>query len=84
MMKDSSITLDILSPDKSIFSGEVSCVTLPGGKAPFTVLHNHASIISTLSQGKLSWVTDGEEKSIAVSGGFVEVKDNRVTVCVEV
>jgi len=84
MMKDSSITLDILSPEKSLFSGEVSCVTLPGGKAPFTVLHNHAPIISTLSQGKLSWVAEGEEKSIAVSGGFVEVKENRVTVCVEV
>ena len=83
-MKDSSITLDILSPDKSIFSGEVSCVTLSGGKAPFTVLHNHAPIISTLSQGKLSWVAEGEEKSIAVSGGFVEVKENRVTVCVEI
>lgn len=83
-MKDSSITLDILSPEKSIFSGEVSFVTLPGGKAPFTVLHNHAPIISTLSQGKLSWVAEGEEKSIAVSGGFVEVKENRVTVCVEI
>ena len=78
------IKLDILSPEKRVFTGEVSCVTLPGEKAPFVVLYNHAPIISVLSAGNLSWTADGEEQCMAVSGGFVEVKDNVVTVCVEI
>ena len=83
-MEKGNLLLEILSPEKSLFKGYVASVMLPGGKAPFTVLHNHAPIISVLSAGNLSWTADGEEQCMAVSGGFVEVKDNMVTVCVEI
>lgn len=82
-MAKNFMTLDVLSPQNRIFSGTVSCVVLPGSKAPFTVLCNHAPIISTLTKGRLSWIAGDTEQSIIVSGGFVEVKDNVITVCVE-
>ena len=75
------MTLEILSPEKTLFRGEAERVTLPG--ASFTVLRNHAPIISALVRGNVKYVEKGgEEKSLSVEGGFVEVKKNRVTVCV--
>lgn len=83
-MKKGSLLLEILSPEKSLFKGCVTSVMLPGGKAPFTVLHNHAPIISSLCKGRVVWYVDGKENGLDVSGGFVKVADNNVTVCVEV
>lgn len=77
------LKLTILSPEKILFEGNVSRVLLPGEKDPFVVLHNHAPIISSLVSGDISW-QGAEVGSIAVKGGFVEVKDNVVTACVEV
>lgn len=76
--------LDIVSPEKTIFSGEADAATLPGEKGRFTVLCNHAPLISVLVKGTVRWVHDGNEQTLDVSGGFVEVKNNVVTVCVEV
>ena len=75
--------LEIISPEKSIFKGLVSKVLLPGGKAPFVVLHNHAPIITTLVAGAIVWESEAGEDSVAVSGGFAEVKENHVIACVE-
>jgi F-type H+-transporting ATPase subunit epsilon len=83
-MEKGNLLLEILSPEKSLFKGCVASVMLPGGKAPFTVLHNHAPIISTLCKGRIVWHADGKEDGLDVSGGFVKVADNNVTVCVEV
>ena len=77
------IELEILSPGKTFFSGSVSCVRLPGAKAPFTVLPGHAPMVSLLCKGVMTWVVAGEEQSIAIVSGFVEVKANKVTACVE-
>ncbi len=78
------MTLEILSPEKMLFRGEAERVTLPGASGEFTVLRNHAPIISALVRGNVKYVEKGgEEKSLSVEGGFVEVKKNRVTVCVE-
>ncbi|MBQ7947664.1 MAG: F0F1 ATP synthase subunit epsilon [Bacteroidaceae bacterium] len=82
-MQGATIKITILSPERTLFSGEATRVSLPGGQAPFVVLHNHAPLISTLQKGVISW--DGAENgSVAVLGGFVEVKNNEVTACVEV
>lgn len=82
-MEGATFKLNIISPEKILFSGEVVAVALPGSKEPFTVLHNHAPIISTLSKGVIRWKaeTPGEQKIV---NGFVEVKNNVVTACVEV
>ena len=75
--------LEIFSPEKEIFSGEVEHVTLPGTMGSFTILPLHAPIISSLQAGTLSYVTkEGEEHAEEVKVGFVEMNGNRVSVCV--
>lgn len=59
-------------------------VLLPGTKAPFVVLQHHAPLISSLANGKICYTTpDGEERVLAVEGGFVEVKNDCIVVCTE-
>jgi len=77
--------LDILSPERLLFSGEVSKVVLPGAVGSFEVLKDHASLISTLNSGDVIFFDDagGEEKTVSIKGGFVEVKENVISVCAE-
>jgi len=75
--------LEIITPQQMVFSGEVTLVTLPGVVGSFTVLENHAPIISSLSHGKIVYRTAEKEFSLTVSGGFAEVHKNRLSVCVE-
>lgn len=82
-MENGVIMLHILSPEKTLFKGKVSQVRLPGTKAPFTVLYNHAPLITSLEAGAVRWNSAEGNGELAVSGGFAEVKDNNVTLCVE-
>ena len=76
--------LEILSPEGLVFTGEVLSVSVPGSYSAFTILKNHAPIISSLSKGVVSYMLDGEgEKEILIDGGFVEVDNNVVTICIE-
>lgn len=76
--------LEIITPDKSVFQGEVQLVQLPGSKGSFSILKNHAPIISTLEKGTLRIVTQsGEEKFFEVDGGVIENKSNKIIVLVE-
>ncbi len=76
--------LDILTPEKTLFSGEVDSVSLPGTAGMFTVLENHASLISSLSKGgTVSYAKDGRTETVVIGGGFAEVMDNRVVVCAD-
>jgi F-type H+-transporting ATPase subunit epsilon len=77
------MTLEIITPEKVLFKGEADSVRLPGKKAPFVVLRNHAPLISVLDCGVVAWKGDGGEDNVEISGGFAEVFDNNVTVCVE-
>ena len=83
-MNEELIELEIISPDKRLFTGMVEWVMLPGAKAPFTVLYNHAPLVSTLCAGDIKWKIGKEKQTMAVQSGFVEVKDNKVTALVEV
>lgn len=77
------MTLEIISPDEILFKGEAESVTLPGQLGLFTVLRNHASLISALNPGDILFRTpDGHEKSVTVKGGIVDVDNNVVAVCV--
>lgn len=75
--------LEIVSPEKVYFSGEVLLVTLPGETGLFTVLENHAPIISALTKGIVSYKTMSDEKSLHINGGFAEVNNNKIIVCIE-
>ena len=76
--------LNIVTPDKTIFEGEVLSSTFPGAGGAFQVLNNHAPIISALESGVLSYNTStGENSSIKISGGVVEVSNNTIIVLVE-
>ena len=73
--------LDILTPDKALFSGEVESVILPGSKGQFEILKNHAAIVSSLDEGSVRVkTTDGKTQIIEVNGGVVEVLDNKIVV----
>lgn len=77
------MTLEIISPNEILFKGEAESVTLPGTLGSFTVLKNHASLISVLKAGEIVYRTpSGEEKNVAVKGGLVDVDNNVVSVCV--
>ena len=78
------IALHIVSPEGTLVETTVSAVTLPGTLGPFEVLKNHGAIISSLEKGDIVYVTEGKENRLSIAEGFVEVRDNRVDVCVEV
>ncbi|MEP7168879.1 MAG: ATP synthase F1 subunit epsilon [Bacteroidota bacterium] len=75
--------LDIITPDKKLFSGEVTSVLVPGASGQFQVLNNHAPIISTLIKGKVKIKTKEGEQSFDVNSGVIEVLKNNVVVLVE-
>lgn len=77
------MTLKIISTEDILFEGDVNSVTLPGIMGSFTVLRNHASLISTLTPGVISYTDEaGEEKTLSVEGGLVDVDNNIVSVCI--
>jgi F-type H+-transporting ATPase subunit epsilon len=71
--------IEIVTPDKKIFEGEIKSVRVPGKKGSFQVLKDHAPIISTLENG-LVRIVDQEDKEISyeISGGVIEVKANKI------
>jgi len=75
--------LDIITPDKKIYSGEVTSVSVPGAQGRFQILRNHAPIISTLMKGMVK-VEDSEgTKEFEVRGGVVENLKNNVVILAE-
>ena len=75
--------LEVLTPDQNIFSGEVDSVTLPGSKGSFTILQNHAPIISALDEGTLNYKDSEGDHSISIKSGFIECLNNRIVVLIE-
>lgn len=76
--------LEIVTPDKKVFSGEIKLIQVPGSKGQFEVLRNHAAIISTLAAGKVKIVSpDGEKTFFDIQGGVIEVKNNKIVVLAE-
>lgn len=78
------LTLKIISPERIVYQGMVESVTVPGTLGSFQILNDHAPIISSLEKGIVEYATKEGRESLAVTGGFVEVKKNEVCVCVEV
>lgn len=75
------LNLEIVTPSKSAFKGEVKSITVPGTKGRFQVLKNHAPIISTLDIGMIKVdLPDEKENYYSTAGGTIEVLDNKVLV----
>lgn len=78
------LTLKIVSPEGIVFNGEIESITVPGTLGRFQVLNNHAPIISSLESGLVEYKTiQGESERKDIKGGFVEVQQNEVRLCVE-
>ena len=77
------MTLDIISAEQILFEGEAESVTLPGEMGSFTVLKNHASLISVLTAGTIKYRDEqGTEHELDVKGGLADVDNNVVSVCI--
>ena len=73
--------LEIITPDKKIFEGEVAVVTFPGSDGSFQVLNNHAPLVSLLKDGIVEYKTaERVATQVAITGGVVEVLKNKVIV----
>jgi len=87
--------LEIISPEKVLFKGEVNSVSLPGTNGKFQILNNHAAILSTLVKGNVKFEVAGSDSdfeisddismngsiySLEIKGGVIEMSDNKATV----
>lgn len=76
--------LEVVTPDKKIFDGEITSVKVPGSKGSFMVLRNHAPLISTLEPGEIEVASTNEgTKKIAITGGVIEVQQNNIIILAE-
>lgn len=77
--------LEILTPEKKLYTGEVYGVQLPGIDGLFELLDKHAPLVSALGDGTIKIISQKnvEGEQYKVSGGFVEVLNNKTTVLVE-
>ena len=75
-----AITLEIVTPEETIFSDVVDTTVVPGGLGEMGVLENHIPLVTTLHPGELSYHKDGEEHHLAIGQGIVEVLPDRVSV----
>ena len=82
-MADKTIKLEIVTPEKKVFSEEVELVTAPGVEGVLGILPEHAPLITSLATGVLKIKQDGKEILIASSSGFMEVKNNKITILVD-
>lgn len=78
------MNLEIISPEKKVFSDEVKIVTVPGSLGSFQMLKNHAPIVSTLEKGNIVIKkNDDSEIKISISSGLLECKNNRICILIE-
>jgi F-type H+-transporting ATPase subunit epsilon len=77
------LMLEIVTPEKMIFSGNIEEVTLPGTEGEFGVLRGHEAFLSSLNIGELNYIKDGKKTFYAVNVGYAEVTTSKVTVLIE-
>ena len=76
--------IEIISPEATLFSGEVTRAKFPGKDGSFEVLNNHAPIVSVLKKGKIRLVDAGNQTTfIEVNGGVIELQKNKIIVLAE-
>jgi F-type H+-transporting ATPase subunit epsilon len=75
--------VEIVSPDKTLFSGNASLIQLPGFDGSFEILEHHANMIAVLKNGKIKLISEEETFYFDIRGGVAEVLKNKVQVLVE-
>ncbi|MFO7846026.1 MAG: ATP synthase F1 subunit epsilon [Balneolaceae bacterium] len=84
MANEKTFKAQVLTPEGSKFDGDIVSITVPGASGNFQMLYNHAPIISALDVGQVDIrKSDDSEITYAVSGGFVEMNENQVTLLAE-
>jgi F-type H+-transporting ATPase subunit epsilon len=75
------MTVEIITPDKKLFEGQVKSAVFPGSEGSFGILNNHAPMIATLKAGNIQLVEENNvTRSFEVKGGVIEVLKNKVIV----
>ena len=83
-MASKNFQLDIVSPNRTVYSGTVQSFSAPGVVGNFQVLFNHAPLLSSIGIGEIKVIdADGKKLLFATGGGFVEVKSNKVILLAE-
>ena len=78
------MNLEIITPEKQLFNGEVNSVKFPGTTGEFEILNNHAPIISTLSGGEIRVITsENNTEKFSINGGVIEMQNNKIIVLVD-
>jgi F-type H+-transporting ATPase subunit epsilon len=77
------LILEIVTPEKMMFTGGVEEVTIPGTEGEFGVLRGHEAFLTSVDIGELSFIKDGKKTYYAVNTGFAEVTASKVTVLIE-
>lgn len=78
------MTIEIVTPERKIYDGEIRLVQAPGANGSFELMHNHAPIISTLQAGTLRMITSSEDEvSFDINSGILECLDNKVIILAE-
>ena len=72
--------VDIISADRIVYSDDVDAIIVPGAEGYLGILPHHAPLITAINPGDITIRKDGAETILPVSGGFIEVIDNKVTV----
>lgn len=84
MVNEIMLNLEIVTPEKKVFDETVDAVTIPTSKGEIGILPNHAPLISTLKPGILTYSNRGATERMVISGGFVEVSTNKVSILADV
>jgi F-type H+-transporting ATPase subunit epsilon len=84
MINEIMLKLEIVTPEKKVLSEEVDSVTIPTANGEIGVLQNHAPLISTLKPGILAYTKGITTEKMVISGGFVEVSSNTVSVLADI
>jgi len=79
-----TMDMTIATPEGIVFEGQVESAKFPGASGAFMVLPRHAALISALVPGKMTYTQDGQSTELAIQGGFVEIRKDVISVCVEV
>jgi len=77
------ILLEIVTPERLAYSGQVDSVQVPGSEGELGILPHHAPLVSMLGVGELRIRTGGGEEHFAIAGGFVQVRPDKVVVMAE-
>ncbi len=76
--------LEIITPEKKLFEGEIKLIKVPGTNGSFEILKNHAPIISTLESGTVKIISpEGSETHFQIGGGVIEAKENKIILLAE-